>query len=113
MHIFISVLKRTELTMEPTVVYRIISYEGEYHMTDNEKKQEEKVFSQEVAENELESAAGGKDCGYSAFSTGPCPKGGIYVQICPNTVNSMEPLEELKPNLVDPVIIEELLKEDK
>ena len=80
-------------------------------MTDNEKKQEEKVFSQEVAENELESVSGG-DCGLSAYMNGPCPKGAIYVQRCPNSVNNVADLEASRPRIADAVLPDAVLAEE-
>ena len=80
-------------------------------MTDSETKQEEKVFSQEVAENELESVSGG-DCGLSSYMNGPCPKGAVYVQRCPNSVNNAAELEESRHRVADAVLPDAVLAEE-
>jgi hypothetical protein len=57
-------------------------------MTEKDKKLEEKVFDQDVSADELNSVSGGaSDCGKSAFVNGPCPKGAVYVQRCPDNAN--------------------------
>ena len=83
-------------------------------MTDGEKKQEEKVFTQEISQEELESVSGG-DCGRPEYMNGPCPKGASYIQRCPNSVNSMieiEIEEKPKPIIPEAVLIEEVIKEE-
>ena len=52
-------------------------------MTEKEKKLEEKVFEQEICQDELDSVSGaGLDCGKLAFTKGTCPNGVIVLQRC-------------------------------
>ena len=81
-------------------------------MTDREKKQEEKVFKQEISQEELESVAGG-DCGRPEYMNGPCPKGAAYIQRCPNNASNLIALEDLLKPVTETPVPEVPFSEDK
>ena len=81
-------------------------------MTDGEKKQEEKVFTQEISQEELESVSGG-DCGRPEYMNGPCPKGASYIQRCPNNASNLIDLEDLLKSVTETPVPEVPFSEDK